>query len=293
MSDSQRMEKIVGRTGDLPSIPAIVHDVMEITSDANVALSDVSALIEKDIALTAKLLKVSNSSYYGMRQVVGTLKLALVILGVREVRNIVLAISILDTLRNEETEVLMGEHGLWNHSITVAGIAKRLGAHLELSLQGEDFIAGLIHDVGQMVLWKQLGQEYRDLYRRAKDEDLALHELENDTYGFDHADVAAAIAGQWHFPATLECAIRSHHAREDRQLAQTEAPVLASLIRISNLAAYDAFDPDNPVASASSLDDEAWSILAEAQGPPPPQLVRSEIIFTFKEDLKQSPQLAL
>ena len=98
MSKRSSVEKVVAKLGDLPAMPDVVAGVMELTADANVAVSEVSALIERDPALTAKLLKVSNSSYYGMRQVVGTLKLALVILGVREVRNIVVGISVLESL---------------------------------------------------------------------------------------------------------------------------------------------------------------------------------------------------
>jgi len=112
MAIGSNIDKVVARIGDLPAMPDIVAKVMEITEDPGVAVSDVSELIEQDLSLTAKLLKVSNSSYYGMRQVVGTLKLALVILGVKEVRNIVLGISVLDTLRDSTTDRLLNREGL-------------------------------------------------------------------------------------------------------------------------------------------------------------------------------------
>ena len=190
MTIRSNVEKVVARIGDLPAMPEIVTKVMQITEDPGVAVSDVSELIEQDPALTAKLLKVSNSSYYGMRQVVGTLKLALVILGVREVRNIVLGISVVDTLSDASTDRLLNKEGLWKHSVTVASFSKKLGIHLDLSLQGEDFIAGLLHDIGKLVLWRQMQDEYIEVYDAAKENGGSLHEFELDRLGFDHADAA-------------------------------------------------------------------------------------------------------
>jgi HD-like signal output (HDOD) protein len=135
-------------------MPGVVAEVLRVTGDPDVAVGEVSSVIERDSALTAKLLKVSNSPYYGMNQVVGTLKLALVILGVREVRNIVLGISVVDSLKDSSTERLLDQLDFWDHSVKVAGFAKKLGTHLRLNLQGEDFIASRLHDIGKMVLWR-------------------------------------------------------------------------------------------------------------------------------------------
>ncbi|MFP6583468.1 MAG: HDOD domain-containing protein, partial [Candidatus Hydrogenedentota bacterium] len=197
MSKRSNVEKVVAKIGDLPAMPDVVVGVMKLTEDPDVSVAEVSALIEKDPALTAKLLKVSNSPYYGMRQVVGTLKLALVILGVREVRNIVVGISVVESLRDSATEHLLVREGLWSHSTTVASYSKKIATHMELSLQGEDFIAGLLHDIGKLVLWKQMRDEYADVYNAAREQGIPLHELEYEQFGFDHADAASAIAESW------------------------------------------------------------------------------------------------
>ncbi len=291
MTKKPQLEKVVSRVGDLPAIPAIVKEVMELTADPDVSVAAVSSLIERDPVLTAKLLKVSNSAYYGMRQVVGTLKLALVILGVREVRNMILGIASIDTFRDEDTEVLLVQGGLWRHSLLVAGIAKKLGAHLGLSLQGEDFIAGLIHDIGKLVLWKHLGQEYREIYERAKREGLSLHQLEEDAFGFNHADVAATLAEAWNLPETLTFALGAHHPDKDRMPMEGPAPKLAALVRIANAAARDDFEDEDAVEFASCRDEAAWTVLATDEGPLDFGS-RKDILIEIKTELSQTPILS-
>lgn len=283
------MTKVVGRIGDLPAIPDVVAEVMEMTSDPGVAVSDVSKAIERDPALAAKLLRVSNSSYYGMRQVVGTLKLALVILGVREVRNIVLGISVLDTLRDSETEILLSHHGLWAHSTLVAGTAKHLAVAMELRMQGEDFIAGLLHDIGKLVMWRHLGEDYRELYVEAGKIGRSLCEAEQAAYGFDHADVGAALAGAWSLPNSLTCALQYHHAGPGRDLSSCPSPRLAALVRIANLAAHDDWESaEEDLASCTS---DAWDILED--GDVSYSLAeRRDWLVGVVQRLEESPSLA-
>jgi len=291
MFSSEMMGKVVSQVGDLPAMPEVVARVMELTEDPNVTVSDVSAVIESDPALTAKLLKVSNSSYYGMRQVVGTLKLALVILGVREVRNIVLGISVLDVLHDDETAILLSRRGLWPHSVLVAGVAKKLGTEIELSSQGEDFIAGLLHDIGKLVLWRQAGEEYHALYHDCVASGRPLHECEMDRYGFDHGDVASALASAWSLPDSLACAIHFHHERPDRDLNQCRIPRLAAVVRIANLAAHDDWDAESP-EDLRSCTTNAWALLSDDE-----QAYtltrRKELLGSYIAELEDSPALAL
>lgn len=294
MSSRISIDKIVATIGDLPAIPDVVAQVIELTDDPNIAVSEVSTLIERDPALTAKLLKVSNSSYYGMRQVVGTLKLALVILGVREVRNIVLGIAVIETLQHPSTERLLVREGLWDHCTRVASLAKRLGVHMELSLQGEDFIAGLLHDIGKLILWKELRDDYVAVYERAKKENKPLHELEYEQFGFDHADAAAAISEIWGLPDSLTNALACHHPRADRTLADSKDPRLCALVRIANLAAKDDFLSEDAGSGTcdSCNEEEAWGFLSQSFPANSPD-DRFELLKTFAVDMKNTPELTL
>jgi HD-like signal output (HDOD) protein len=294
MATRSSIEKVVSRFGELSVMPGTVAKVIEITENPGVAISEVSALIEQDPVLTAKLLKVSNSSYYGMPQVVGTLKLALVILGVGEVRNIVIGVSVVDTLRDSSTDKLLNREGLWKHSVQVASLSKKLGTHLELSLQGEDFIAGLLHDIGKLVLWKQMPDEYTEFYMAAKEEGIPLHELEYEEFGFDHADAASAIALNWGLPESLANALYAHHPRADRPLSDSKDPKLSALIRIANLASKDDFESESarPESTPSCIDNEAWGILQDSYSEIKLE-ERFESLKLFTEELQGSAELAL
>ena len=292
MTKRLRLVKVVSRIGDLPAIPGIVTEVMDLTSDPNVSVAEVSKLIERDPVLTTKLLKISNSAYYGMRQVVGTLKLALVILGVREVRNIVLGIAALDTFRDEDTETLLGQQGLWRHSLLVAGMSKKLGAYLELSLQGEDFIAGLIHDIGKLVLWKHLGAEYRELFERAQREGIPLYQLEEDVLGFNHADTSAALTELWHLPETLTHALGAHHPDKDKVEEDGPAPKLAALVRIANAASHEDFENHETAELPSCTDERSWKALAADEQALDIE-IRKEVLWGIKEEMSQNPSLSL
>lgn len=291
MISSDLLGKVVSHVGDLPAMPDVVAEVMELTDDPNVTVSTVSEAIERDPALTAKLLKVSNSSYYGMRQVVGTLKLALVILGVREVRNIVLGISVVDVLHDDDTEILLSRRGLWKHSTLVAGLAKKLGAEIELSSQGEDFIAGLLHDIGKLVLWRQCGDEYKTLYSDCAASGRPVHEAETEKYGFDHCDVAAALASAWSLPDSLACSIHYHHENDHRDIADCRVPKLAAIVRIANLAAHDDWDLESPEDFASCTS-SSWATLSETPDQYPLG-VRKDLLADYVSELKNSPSLAL
>lgn len=292
MSTDEHLQKVVARMGDLPAMPGIVVRVMEATMDPNVSVSEVCALIEHDPSMTAKLLKVSNSSYFGMRQVVGSLKLALVILGVREVRNIVLGISVFEALRTRETEFLLSNQGLWSHSVLVGGVAKKLGNHLEMSMQGEDFIAGLLHDIGKLVLWNQLGDEYKVVYEKAKELAIPLDGLEMETFEFDHSDAAEALAVAWSLPESLSSALAYHHAREGRSLSDSASPKLSALVRVANLAAHDKWNGKDEGTLWCGRDDEAWKILELDSGE---QSIedRENLMMGFVNELKESPTLSL
>ncbi len=290
MPDHQRtLQNVVSCVGDLPALPSVVAEVMKITDDPAAAMSHICECIQRDPALTAKILKISNSPYYGMKQYVGTLKLALVILGVREVRNIVLGVSVFESLCDKGVDSILRQD-FWDHSVRVAALSKMLGGALSLGFQGEDFISGLLHDVGKMVLLNQLGPAYRQIFRKTggNGDKLALAELE--TFGFDHADAAAALSLHWNLPQTLTDTVGLHHKVADRVIGKAKDPKLAAIVRISNMAVREDFStPDVPCSSC--LDDEAWELLTAKA--PKDYAGRHALVCGFVGKLAEVPALTL
>lgn len=282
MNSLKAAEKVTEKIGDLPAMPAIVSEVLHLMENPMVDMKEICDCLQRDPALTAKILRVSNSSYYGMKQYVGTLKLALVVLGAREVRNIVLAVSVFDTFGRGKLDAALPLE-LWDHSVRVAGLCKMLGARMHLALQGEDFIGGLLHDIGKMIFWAQHGARYEKFYFATREHDDSTVAREVETFGFDHCDGAAALATQWNLPVALRDALWMHHPRHDeRNIAKAKDPMLAALVRVSNQASRAA---DGGTAHA---DEDTWRILANAPAP----IVADERAATIQsmvEGLSQAP----
>jgi len=260
---ARRLQRITEKVGDLPAMPEIVAEVLQLIEDPSSALEQVSEAIERDPNLTAKVLKISNSAYYGMKQHVGTVKLATVILGLREIRNVVLGVSLFDALRHQRTGSLMaGEFRV--HSFLVAAIAKQLSKRLRLGFEGEAFIAGLLHDIGKMVLARHLGERYGSVLAAAGGYGEALCRAERDAFGFSHAEAAAVLAARWNLPATLIGALLLHHRGEGGPLLEAKDPKLAAVVRIADLAARDNLGAVNGPATANAAsDEEGWGPLMD------------------------------
>jgi HD-like signal output (HDOD) protein len=289
MPNNAAVEKVIARVGDLPAMPAMVAQVLRLTDDPTTAMSEVSAALETDPAMTAKILRVSNSSYYGMKQFVGTLKLALVILGVREVRNIVLGISVFESVKGKDNDAALAQE-VWDRSLMVAGLSKRMGQDMGLGLQGEEFIAGLLSDIGKMVLLRQLGAEYKKLLDMHHLNPLALCAAELQEFGYTHADVATALAHKWNLPQPLSDALWCQYAHPERPLSAARDPKLAALVRVAKAAVYDDFASTAVLKSLDSA--EAWDILSLAKAPVP-QEQRLAYLTRCVKELETAPQLPM
>jgi len=289
MPDHEAIEKILDRIGELPAMPGAVAEVLEKTNSPDVEMSDVSEIIERDPGLAAKILKVSNSSYYGMKQFVGTIKLALVILGVREVRNIVLGISVFETMKGADNNVGVVQ-SIWENSLNIGGFAKRLTGHLQLGLQGEEFIAGLLADIGKMIMLRELGDEYTALLKAHHGTAQKLLEEELNNFGYTHADASTALSHKWSLPTQLCDALWTQYPDAERPLMDAAEERLAAVVRIARLAIEDDFEGEQPLMSTT--DTEAWDILDGAKNPINPQ-ERRALLAEFEAEIKSAPTLVL
>lgn len=289
MSQNEIVDEIVSRVGDLPAIPAVVAEVLRMTDDPNSDMAKVSAAVQADPAMTAKILQMSNSSYYGMKQYVGTIKLALVILGVREVRNIVLGISVFETLKDES---LGGDllREIWDNSLKVAAIAKHLGMSMGLGLQGEEFITGLLSDIGKMVMLRSIGMSYLEILEEYNKDSFALCQAEIQEIGCDHADIAMALAARWNLPQSLADALWRQYPREGYPLNTAADPKLAAVVRIAKRASLDDFSKPDSVLCLQET--EAWQELSDAKKPIPANQ-RLAFFADFIEELKHAAKLPL
>jgi HD-like signal output (HDOD) protein len=186
--------------------------------DPNVGVTEVAAVIAKDAPLAAKVLRIANSPYYGLRESCMSTQQASAVLGLRVLRNVVLQASVIrhyDALKATGFDV----EGLWKRSI-VSGqactfIARRCKRPLELKAD-DLYICGLLEDLGQFVLLDSLKQSYVALAARSISENLPIHVVEQEALGYDHADVGHKIAQRWNLPPHVINAIGFHHGPESQ-----------------------------------------------------------------------------
>ena len=217
MKGRELLRKLLRDIEAIPPMPHVIEKVMAMTQDPDVSVNDLHRVITLDQALTANVLKLCNSAYYGLPRTIGSVSQAVTYLGFRTIRNLVLSAFLSDVYGGAITQGMgLGSNGLWEHSVA-AGIAaqqicekvRRPDAH-DLSFTG-----GLLHDVGKTVLSRHAKEAQRDVGALVEKKDICYVEAEREVLGFDHAALGAKIADTWNFPPMLVQAIGLHHRPEE------------------------------------------------------------------------------
>lgn len=208
-------EQLIQRIKDcpsLPSLPTIAVQVLELAQKADVDIPEIARLISKDPALSTKILKTVNSSFYGRSKAVSTISQALIIMGLQSVKTLVLGFSLVSNL--SRTKPRGFQHVVyWKRSIYAATAGRVLAGKLGMVQQEEAFLCGLLKDIGMLVLDTVLGDEYGAVYEQAKVH-ADLPEAERSAFGMTHADVGGLLAEQWKLPPLLCTPIAYHHNYE-------------------------------------------------------------------------------
>lgn len=211
MSEYYDLDALVERVTELQPLPNVARKVMEIADSKSFSANELAAILSSDQALTAKLLRLANSAYYGYSRRIATVRDAVVLLGYREVKSIAMAASIMDLFAAR----LRGPFNLdlfWGHSVAVAVVCEALAKETGLAVAEEAFTAGVMHDIGKLVLNQYMPQEYAGVVQMALGQGMPVHQAEQRMLGFTHADVGGRLADRWKFPTTLVAAIGDHHA---------------------------------------------------------------------------------
>jgi len=234
---------LVDMTKDLVTLPEVALRIAQTVEDPNASAADISLEISLDPALTARLLRVANSAAYGHPGKIGTLPRAVAMLGMRKVRDLAVGLTAIRAFHGINNElVTMGS--FWRHSVLCAVASGRIAAWGPRNLDDCSFIAGLLHDIGQLVLFSQAA----DLGRRAllmsvdSVDDLEVFRCERAVMGFDHAAVGGALARNWGLPRALQECIEFHHEPANAQEYPTEVATVHVANSVAVLAEIDSRD---------------------------------------------------
>jgi len=216
--------RIIARLLDLPSLPALLMEALQHTNDRQ-NLSQLADKISRDPAMVGRILRIANSPFYGMSREIGSLREAVVLLGVNRVRDMLLSACFLNMLpiRGNGFDYPL----FWRHSLSVAHCARQLGSHTGI---GEDlaFTAGLLHDIGRLAAAYLFPDDYCLISQQTL---LVSLESERRIFGFDHVEIGGKVARQWNLPQHIQEAIEQHETQPERNAAIS----IGVLIYASNL----------------------------------------------------------
>ncbi len=220
-------DQVAARLKQLPSLPATVSELLASFDNEDIDVTRIAHQIAHDQGLTARVLRVANSSFYGLQSRVGTINEAVVVLGFRAVRSMVLAVGMTSAFRLDQCPGFDARAYL-RHCAAVGLTARELagvaGQNVELAFTG-----GILHDIGQLVFAANFPEQYAATLAYRHQHDCFLAVAERDVLGLDHAEVGGMLAESWRFPAALHAAVAEHH-----QPAAAEAGSLADLVHVAD-----------------------------------------------------------
>ena len=206
------LEALLRQVRDLPPLPAAVLRVLELTDDPNAGAADIARALATDQALAARTLKLANSAFYGASRRVATISEAVVTLGLRTTRNLVMATGCREMLEQNVAGYALPPGALWRHSLACASAAQALAVQARIRATEEAFVAGLLHDIGKVVLNTYLREQFVPVLIRARSGGIPFAQAEQEILGFDHAEAGARLLERWNLPSSLVSAVRYHHA---------------------------------------------------------------------------------
>ncbi len=208
-----KIQDVLEQVRDLPTLPIVVQEVQYVIHDPKSSMSDLVNVIERDVALSARILRIANSAFYGVPRKVDNLKMALVIIGMDEVNNLVTTVSIMRLFPDGSMNGSFDVSKFWKHCAICAELSVGLYEGLRLPRLSSVYIAGLLHDIGKLLLVQYFNDYFVKCLRLAVKEDLSLAESEVEIIGVDHGHIGSWLTKRWNLPDEINEAIAQHHIR--------------------------------------------------------------------------------
>lgn len=247
--------ELAADVGGLVTLPDVYLRISRLLDDPNSGSDEIAKAIAQDPSFTLRLLKVANSALYRFPSAVGTVSRAVTVIGTSQVRNLALSMSVAKSFAGLPNELVSMEN-FWRHSLLCALVARLLARQARRCDPDALFTAGLLHDIGELVIFNRRPEEAKRALQTVidNDDELPVFAAEREMLGFDHAAVGGELARQWGLPPLLEECIACHHDIA----AATRHPREVALVHIANslaqMAETGTLDPDD----VTPIDPAAW-----------------------------------
>ena len=269
-------EELAEGLEDLPSLPAVVMELLSSMEQDDVDVSVLARKVAHDQALTAKTLRLANSSAFGLQVKVTTIQQAMTFLGFQTTRNLITAAALTGCFPRGLCPGF-NDKAFWRHSIATAACARVLARRVRFN-QDYAFTAGLLHDIGRLVLVTRFPEHYQAVLAEQRRLDLELLAAERAVMGLDHVVAGVALAEHWNFSDTMRHAIEWHHAPET-----PGAGFLAAIVHVANAVVHALDLADDPDELAPRVSEVAWTALG---------LTEEAWLHTFRETELQVEEMA-
>jgi len=227
---SLHQKNITSLIKSFPSMPGAAVKLLVLMDDPDINVSQIEAILGQDPGLTANVLKLANSAYFGMPSKVGSIKQAVVLLGLKRLMQIVIASCVSAIIDKPVAGYDLPPGELWHHSIGVSVAAEGLMKELNIEAAEEIFTAALLHDVGKLVVGEFIDNDIKKI-EAAISQGISFEAAENMVLGTNHADIGAEILTQWSLPSVIVNAVRWHHSPESAD----GAGMMLDIIHVANV----------------------------------------------------------
>jgi len=258
MANGKRIEDLIKSMGELPTLPSVFFTVSKMLSDPRTSAVDVGKIVSNDQVIASKILKIANSAFYGFAGRVNTVSHAIAVLGFSSTKNIVLTTSILSTLNLKTPVKGFNLAAFWKHSAAVGAIAKLTAKEVFSQKQEEAFVAGLLHDIGKLILAICAPEDFVKCLDFAVSKKCLFFDAEKELLGITHTEIAAWINQKWKLPTEFATVLTNHHNEIE---TSGEHIGLVSVVKFADVLARGmqfghACDHSIPI-----LEDNVWDSL--------------------------------
>lgn len=248
-----KIQTLIDKTGNLASLPDIYFKISHLVNDPHSSAADIGHAIEQDAPLSARLLKIVNSPYYGFPSSIDTISRAITIIGTQDLRDLILATTAIGAFSKMDSELISMER-FWRHNLYCAVTGRILAQHRHVKNTERLFVGGLLHDIGSLIMYQSIPILCNEALQRTRSQGTPLHIAEKEIIGFSHADVGAALIRKWNLPESLAEVVQYHH---EPYLAMKHKEDVAT-IHIANYIANSIDEESNRSGNITPVDPRAW-----------------------------------
>lgn len=276
-------EDVVEMAGEMATLPIIFTRINEAVEDPESSFTEIGQIISGDSSLSARLLKIVNSAFYGFSNKIETITHAITIIGTAQLRDLVLATTVMEKFKGMPSETI-NMKSFWLHSIS-CGLAARIIATYRHDRNPERYyVLGVLHDIGRLLMFLNISDQMCEVIETSVNEKIILHEAEKKIIGFNHAEMGGFLMEAWNLPVTFQTAITfSHNPSGTTPEFFTETAIL----HVADLISHSMEHGSSGERYVPPLDEEAWEKIGL------PSSILASIVYQLDKHLDETIHMFL